>query len=84
MDYPTIVTLTLALILILALLIIGGLVLSARAFTQLVELTRFIGSQVVQNKQDILHLRTGSSQEMEKHLKSHQMDTTPTTQAHHD
>lgn len=79
MDYPTTVLLTLAALLTLSLLIIAGLVVSARAFTQLVELTRSIGSQVVALKQETQQALITSLGESGKDTKSAQRDDTPTT-----
>jgi biopolymer transport protein ExbB/TolQ len=55
MDYQTAVLLVLGLLLLFSLLTIGGLVLSARAFNQLVELTKLLSRLVVSNTK---HIRT--------------------------
>jgi len=55
MDYQTSVLLVLGLLLLFSLLTIGGLVLSARAFNQLVELTKLLSRLVVSNTK---HIRT--------------------------
>ena len=79
MDQATIITLTILAVLILAMLVGGGLVLSARSFTQLVELLRWIGSLLDPRVPDPPLPPTISSTETEPSTSSAPTDNTPTT-----
>jgi hypothetical protein len=79
MDFQTIVFLTIAATLILAILVMAGLVLSAHSFTQLAELIRFIGSLVVQQHQETRQVVTTSSTATEQDTDSDDLADTRTT-----
>lgn len=81
MDLPTIALLTLALALILAVLVIAGLTLGARAFTQLLELTHFIGSLAAAYLQGSRPVPTISSEGTESDSSSPDPSGTPITPA---
>jgi len=66
MDYQTSVLLVLGLLLLFSLLTIGGLVLSARAFNQLVELTKLLSRLVVSNTKHIRTLERRSDKQENK------------------
>lgn len=48
LNYDTILLLTIAAVTMLAILVLGGLVLSARSYTALLDLVRYLGSLVAQ------------------------------------
>lgn len=80
MDYPTTVLLILAGLLTMSIMTIAGLVLSARAFTQLQELTRWLGSNLVQRTKEAQQAAITSLADSASATKSAQTDTTPTMQ----
>lgn len=80
MDYPTTVLLILAGLLTMSIMTIAGLVLSARAFTQLQELTRWLGSNLVQRTKEAQQAAITSLADSASATKSAQMDISPTTQ----
>lgn len=61
------------------LLVLAGVVLSARAFTQLAELIRFLGSLVAQLHTGGQQVQTTSLPEKESDTPSSHPDVTPTT-----
>ena len=79
MESDTIIKLTILAILTLAILVLAGLVLSARAFTQLLELTRSVGSLVEQQIQDRLQAQITSSIRTELNTSSVPTDITRIT-----
>lgn len=78
MDFQTIVFLTTAGTLILVIMVLAGLVLSARSFTQLADLVRYIGSLVVQQHQETQQVVTSSLTEMEHAIVSNGQGDTHT------
>lgn len=78
MDQPTILVLTLAGLLLVALLVIGGLSLSARAFTTLTELIHLLGLQAIQQSKERPPAQTASSQSKGTGNSSSQVTSTPT------
>jgi len=62
MDFQTATLLTLAVLLFFSMLVIGGLVLSARAYAQLIELTKLLSRLVVRDNARIRHLERGEHQ----------------------
>lgn len=80
MDYPTTVLLILAGLLTMSIMTIAGLVLSARAFTQLQELTRWLGSNLVQRTKEIQQAAITSLADSASDTKSVQTDISPITQ----
>jgi hypothetical protein len=79
MDFQTIVFLTTAGTLILVIMVLAGLVLSARSFTQLAELIRYIGSLVAQQHQETRQAVTTLLHEVENGTSSGDQAATRTT-----
>jgi predicted PurR-regulated permease PerM len=73
-DFQTATLLTLAVLLFFSMLVIGGLVLSARAYAQLIELTKLLSRLVVRDNARIRHLERSDHQ----HRGSKEQNETPT------
>lgn len=69
MDFPTLVFLTMAILVFLLVFVVAGLVLSARAFNQLAELTKFLSDIVAQNATRIRRVERRDQQHQEDHDK---------------
>lgn len=74
MDTQTIALLIMGTGMILVILVLAGLVLSARSFTQLAELIRFLGSLVVRHEREAQRRATTLSQETESDTRSVQQE----------
>jgi hypothetical protein len=78
-DSSTILLWIIAVTLSMLLLVLAGIVLSGRAFTQLVELIRFLGSQAVAQRRADQRQPTTSLAEPESDTPSSLPEDTPTT-----